>query len=1272
MKAVFLSVDARGRRACLDAPSTMPVRPEPPVVPQPGDLARMLTALSDDEVGAFVTSAAAASGLRGTPIEAVVSEQQRLLRGLLGGMSGEEVQRLHRAVRRADDLMKIPGAVKRAHTPGLNFDGDGSDPAAAAVIAAQQEILTGYARERGDAARALKEARAEAWEAKAALRLAEEETVGVSIALAAAEERCEAVRAEMDALKTQTQTITPTAASETAVQLYDAAVASGELVSEGGDGDDGESAGGTGGALLERARERADAIVADAEELARRLLEEAERARGGWEAQVRAAAEEMHRSTAADLARARAEAVAEGAREAEHARAQIATMNGVIEARVEEMTAPVLAEVERLKGQLAKRREDNEAIASERDALLAETKALAYQAQTMRGEHAAALAAVREKYEATTSAALRETEEHRAAATSIRERLIAVTAARDDADKALAVLRVAAGLGIPGIEEYTTVSILDRPAMTLEEEAERLRVMARQEPERTKAAVAAALEMVGKESARRDAEKLERVVDAELAAERVEAEARRSVADIQERLDEALVRAKNQNDRADAAEASLRESKAEATKLKRQLEETLQDVDAAAAKVKAHADEVTIAKEATRAAKAAADNARAERTVALSQLQTFRESAAAKFSTDTAAVSAREKASAEEIARLKEQVSALKGEADARVLAERSRVAALMSETRASAEAEAKSTMRETLEAMRDELAAARGELNRERAERDRLIEGVRTAAMEERERMIDRHAAELEQCAGSAGTEVLRLTEALDRARKDAASAVKARDEAAVTSDRDKAEMARAASSEAAGLRVELAEAREALAAARVDLAREHDELVATQRANASLSQRFTAAAEAAEATELELRVEKNAVAASAAEATAVATEAAAAKAREQAELTWRAEMKALREKAEKAEAAKEAAIVANRTLKAELEGARASAAAERAAAEAASRAATRTRDEAEAMLARGAGKDATSAGDPPGGEAASSAAAPWTAAAAEEARRSAAATKAACDIEAASMRAAVAAAERAAAEANERAEAALADAAAERERAASLESAAERGAEASRKFASLEETLRAERAEAAKAAERHRIQLDAAEKNERRTAQVREHYEAANGALRAQLDEARAKATDAAAAAAVANAVVVDTWRGEVAGARGATSEALDAATAAAMERARVAEERVKLLEARLGGVGGGGGKQGETAETETPQRGIPGGALGFRKWLTTADVDEANQVELTRLRDRVAQLEDESRFARESAASQISHLMQQVHVSNQRAAAATRAGASKSWFF
>ena len=33
--------------------------------PQRGDLARMLTGLSDDEVGAFVTAAAGASGLRG-------------------------------------------------------------------------------------------------------------------------------------------------------------------------------------------------------------------------------------------------------------------------------------------------------------------------------------------------------------------------------------------------------------------------------------------------------------------------------------------------------------------------------------------------------------------------------------------------------------------------------------------------------------------------------------------------------------------------------------------------------------------------------------------------------------------------------------------------------------------------------------------------------------------------------------------------------------------------------------------------------------------------------------------------------------------------------------------------------------------------------------------------------------------------------------------------------------------------------------------------------
>jgi uncharacterized membrane protein YgcG len=79
-----------------------------------------------------------------------------------------------------------------------------------------------------------------------------------------------------------------------------------------------------------------------------------------------------------------------------------------------------------------------------------------------------------------------------------------------------------------------------------------------------------------------------------------------------------------------------------------------------------------------------------------------------------------------------------------------------------------------------------------------------------------------------------------------------------------------------------------------------------------------------------------------------------------------------------------------------------------------------------------------------------------------------------------------------------------------------------------------------------------------------------VKEHYEAANEALRAQLDEARGKTPTpaaAAAAAVVTNAVLSPTMGGVFGG-------AVQVELTAALERARVAEERVKLLEARLGG--------------------------------------------------------------------------------------------------
>ena len=75
----------------------------------------------------------------------------------------------------------------------------------------------------------------------------------------------------------------------------------------------------------------------------------------------------------------------------------------------------------------------------------------------------------------------------------------------------------------------------------------------------------------------------------------------------------------------------------------------------------------------------------------------------------------------------------------------------------------------------------------RTEAEHEGVYEGLRAAAEADKERMIEAHAAELERCAGSAGTEVLRLTDAMDRARKETARLQSALSEAARGFDADK-----------------------------------------------------------------------------------------------------------------------------------------------------------------------------------------------------------------------------------------------------------------------------------------------------------------------------------------------------------------------------------------------------------------------------------------------------------------------------------------------------
>ena len=289
----------------------------------------------------------------------------------------------------------------------------------------------------------------------------------------------------------------------------------------------------------------------------------------------------------------------------------------------------------------------------------------------------------------------------------LKRRLVSVSAGRDDAEKALGMLRVAVGLGIAGMEEFQHH---DRDhgdegvggggggggggdggygggmSLSLEEEAEKLRVMARDDPEKTKAAAAAALDLAVKESARNDAERLKRLVDAELKAESAAEKVSEAALGAERAAEEAHVRAQKQHDRAVAAEDAVSEAKTEIASLKKRLAEALEDVDNTASRLQTYANELQIAKETAHAAKNAAENARAEKATLVSQLQTFRESAAAKFSNDNAETASREKTSSEEIARLKEQLSALRGEADERVLAERSRVAALMVTQRADVE----------------------------------------------------------------------------------------------------------------------------------------------------------------------------------------------------------------------------------------------------------------------------------------------------------------------------------------------------------------------------------------------------------------------------------------------------------------------------------------------------------------------------------------------------------------------------------------------------------
>ena len=172
--------------------------------------------------------------------------------------------------------------------------------------------------------------------------------------------------------------------------------------------------------------------------------------------------------------------------------------------------------------------------------------------------------------------------------------------------------------------------------------------------------------------------------------------------------------------------------------------------------------------------KVKAETARNERATMLSQLQGCREQAEKQFTFDTSGAERRDKDATEQIIALREQLRTVTDESDDRVLTERSRLAAVLTTERSDLEAAVGLRYRDALDGVRSELGLRTKELAEVQAERDGIGYELSSAAAADKERMMSSHAAELEQAAGAAGTEVLRLTEAVERSRRETAEAKK------------------------------------------------------------------------------------------------------------------------------------------------------------------------------------------------------------------------------------------------------------------------------------------------------------------------------------------------------------------------------------------------------------------------------------------------------------------------------------------------------------------
>jgi len=159
------------------------------------------------------------------------------------------VERLHRTMHLSNNLMSAGmqqhnnwrgsnnlggsgggGGGSGVKVAGMNFDvAAEADLAALAIMKEQQRLLADFGRDRADNMRALREARSEGNQAKAMMLVLEEETKAGDVAVKAAERKCEELLQELQEMKARGTEALPTGvgASQHAVAMYDAAVATG-------------------------------------------------------------------------------------------------------------------------------------------------------------------------------------------------------------------------------------------------------------------------------------------------------------------------------------------------------------------------------------------------------------------------------------------------------------------------------------------------------------------------------------------------------------------------------------------------------------------------------------------------------------------------------------------------------------------------------------------------------------------------------------------------------------------------------------------------------------------------------------------------------------------------------------------------------------------------------------------------------------------------------------------------------------------------------------